>query len=643
MSGRCGSTRGLNLLMNLLDRLWAAGKHAAGRGAVQLFPGVRMVLAIGLLLFAGRARGQRVVEGKGFKFAEYFDPPHETQMKWLLEGAKAQPQPGGRILIGGAKLQTFRENEMAVEAPECVYDQGQRSISSPGSLHLRTADGKFYLEGEGFLWQQTNSSLFVSNRVHTIVQPDLLRPQSANAVTNPGSPGAAGIEIFSDQFDYATNSGLGIYRGNVRLTDTNLTLAGGILTFVLPMSGLLKPSGLQTLTVETNVVVDYEKVHASGERASYSPDTDLIRLTGKPARWHAEQREGRGEDLILDRRNGIFRSRGHAWLKMPGQSTGASGFLPRPHSPATNSLAATNQFVEILSDNYEVRTNSAVFREEVRVSERRGDQEQGKMSCETLTAAFSGTNELQQLVAETNVILEQDTNRFAAGRAVYSGTNGMLELTESPTWRSGLREGKGDLIRVDVKRDEMLVRSNAFMRLPASELGRSAGLGPGAPAQAGPKAGARQFAEILCREYTVGPEGALFRGAVRLDHPQIQWASERITALVPPGGGRINRTVAEQAVVFDLTDDKGQQVHGTGEKAVYTYGRSATVTNEVMELTGSPATLTTTNFTGQNSVFILDLANHRLGAPGKSKYVMRGLASDGGTNTIRMPGELFTK
>ncbi len=632
--------------MNLLDRLWAAGKLGAGRGAVQLFPGVRMVLVSGLLLVAGLAHGQRVLEGKGFKFAEYFDPPHETQMKSLLEGAKAQPQPGGRILIAGVKRQTFRENgepEMAVEAPECVYDSGQRSVSSPGPLRLRTADGKFYLEGEGFLWQHTNSSLFVSNRVHTIVRQDLLRPQSANAPTNAAPSGAGGIEISSDQFDYVTNSGLGIYRGNVRLTDTNLTLAGGILTFVLPMSGLLKPSGLQTLIVETNVVVDYEKVHASGERASYSPDTDLIRLTGEPARWRAEQREVRWEELLHDRRNVIFRSRGQAWLKMPGQSTGASGFLPRPHSPATNSLAATNEFVEILSDHYELRTNSAVFREEVRVSEWRGDQQQGKMSCETLTAAFSGTNELQQLVAETNVILEQDTNRFTAGQAVYSGTNGMLELTERPTWRSGLREGKGDLIRVDVQRDEMLVRSNAFMRLPASELGRSAVSGSGALAQAGAKAGTRQFAEILCREYTVGPEGALFRGAVRLDHPQMQWICERITALVPPGGGQINRTVAEQAVVFDLTDDKGQQVHGTGEKAVYTYGSTATVTNEIMALTGSPATLTTTNFTGQNSVFILDLANHRLGAPGRSKYVMRGLASAGGTNTIRMPGELFTK
>ena len=609
-------------------------------------PFVPVALVIGLLLLAVPAQGQRVVDTKGLKFADYFDPPHETQMKWLLEGAKAQPLEGGRVLIAGARSQTFRvtgEQEMAVEAPECVYDSARRTVSSPGTLRVQAVDGKFYLEGEGFLWQQTNSSLFVSNRVHTIVQQDLFRPQSANAPTNAALPGGAAVEIFSDQFEYATNSGVAFYRGNVRLTGTNLALVGGMLTVVLPMSGPLKPAGMQKLTVETNVVVDYEAIHARGDRASYSLETDLIQLTGRPAEWQAEQRQGRADELVLDRRNGLFRSRGHAWLKMPsGSGTHASSFLPEPRA-AAGSAPVTNQFVQILADNYEFRTNSAIFREDVRVSEFRGEQLQGKMSCGTLTAAFSGTNELQQLVAETQVILEQDTNRFTAGKAVYTGADGMVELTGNPSWRSGLREGKGDLIRIDVQRDEMLVRSNAFMRLPANELSQSAALGPGTAPRPKTKGEPLQFAEIVSREYTVGEKGALFEGAVRLNHPKMQWACGRISALVPPGSGRINRMVAEQAVKFDLTDDRGEQVHGTAEKAVYTYGVRAAVTNETMELLGHPATLTTTNFTGRNGVFVLDLANHRLQAPGKSKYVIRSLARTGGTDTLRAPGEILAK
>ena len=141
---------------------------------------------------------------------------------------------------------TFRvtgEGEMTVEAPQCVYDPGQRSISSSGPLHMKTADGKFSIEGEGFLWQQTNSTLLVSNRVHTIIHPELLGPQTAAATTNvaleqtrAATEQAPGIDIFSDQFEYAMNSGLGVYQGNVRVAGTNLTSTAGKLTILLPVA-----------------------------------------------------------------------------------------------------------------------------------------------------------------------------------------------------------------------------------------------------------------------------------------------------------------------------------------------------------------------------------------------------------------------
>jgi lipopolysaccharide export system protein LptA len=632
--------------MNRLARTWGARRGAATHWVAESLRGVGFGLALGFLLSSGVAHGQRVVEGKGFKFAEYYEAPHEAQMKLLLEGEKGQPGAGGRILIAGAKLHTFRENgeaEMAVETPECVYDPVQRTVSSARLLQVRTLEGKFQLEGEGFMWQHTNSSLLVSNRVHTFVHPDLLQAQSTNAPTPATRAGAGGIEISSDRVEYAANTGLAVYRGNVRLTGTNLALAGAILTVTCPISGPLKAGGMQDVTIEGDVVIDYEQVHASGDHASYSPETDLLRLTGRPARWQADQREGRGEEMVLDRGHGFFRTRGQAWLSMSRQGTGGSGFLPEPYSAAAASPAATNQTVEIHSDNYEVRTNLAVFRGGVQVSERRGDRAQGKLSCGTLSAAFSGTNELQRLVAETDVILEQETNRFTANKAVYSGPDGILELAGNPTWRSGLREGRGDLIRVDTKRNQMLVRSNAFMRLPSGELGQTAVSGLGATVLAGAKAGPRQFAEIACREYTVGLEGAQFQGGVRLDHPRIQWTCERINVLAPPGGGRISRTVAEQGVVFHLTDDSGRDVTGTGDKAVYTCNRTATATNEVMELTGFPAKLTTASFSGQNNLFILDLVNRRLGAPGRSRFAMQALASGGGTNIIRMPGEMFRR
>ncbi|HKI70542.1 MAG TPA: hypothetical protein VKA67_13210 [Verrucomicrobiae bacterium] len=104
---------------------------------------------------------------------DYFDPPHQFQMKSLVQGAEAQPLDSERYLIHQLKLTIFRpdgERDVLVRAPECVYDTTRREASSSGHLDVRTADGVFFLEGDGFLWRQTNSDLIISNNVHTIIQ-----------------------------------------------------------------------------------------------------------------------------------------------------------------------------------------------------------------------------------------------------------------------------------------------------------------------------------------------------------------------------------------------------------------------------------------------------------------------------------------
>ena len=632
-------------------------------------------LTLCLALFAGPARGQKVGSGKGIKFSDYYEQPHETQMKWLLEGASAEPQAGGRIVaVTRAKVQTWRESgagEMIVEAPECLYDADRRSVSSTGSLTLLTADGAFSLTGEGFAWLQSTSMLFISNRVHTVVHPEFASSLSTGARTNQSHAPAPAIDILSDQFDYAEKSGQGIYHGNVRVAGTNLSLTAELLTVLAPRTD----NRLQSLIAETNVILHYDKIHATGQRAAYRVDTGQVLLTGQPT-WRLDPQEGSGDELLLDRTNGVFRATGHAWLKLPARSLGTFAFLPLAASPPPKTPPATNQFLEIRSGVYEFRTNSAIFDDQVQVVEWRDSQVQGRLNCDRLRLAFTGTNELQQLVAENHVVaeqgpsrlncglltlafagnnelqrmvarqsvvLEQETNRFTAGEAVYTATNGVIELKESPTWRSGTREGKGDRILVDSRRQEMSVQTNALMRVPASEFGRVMAAETNALPRTSAGAHTDQFAEITARDYTLGREGASFRGKVSMTHPQMQWSSDRLTAVAPPGGGKMNRIVAEQDVVFDLIDAKGQKIHGRGDEAVYTCGITGTTTNDAMVLTGSPAQLVSTNFTGQNNVFILDLANHRLGSPGKYRYIVRFPAGGGGTNQTRMLQNALSK
>lgn len=81
---------------------------------------------------------------------------------------------------------------------------------------------------------------------------------------------------------------------------------------------------------------------------------------------------------------------------------------------------------------------------------------------------------------------------------------------------------------------------------------------------------------------------AIYRGHVRVEDPEMKLNCEWLTADLPQEGGRINHIVAETNVVADFTDEKGQMMHATGDKAVYVYDMQNGVTNETVTLTGNP-------------------------------------------------------
>jgi lipopolysaccharide export system protein LptA len=616
-----------------------------------------------LALLAARASAQQQLVVTDFSVVlAWHDPPFDKQMKSLLEGARAEPQPGNRYLVTDARLQTFLntgQSQMEVKTPQCTYDSGLHLVNSPARLQVQTADGKFSIAGEGFLWQQTNSWLVISNGIQTTVHPDLLKPQTRSAAANsPVQPGT-GVEIFSDRFDYTANSGLATYAGNVRVTGTNLTLTERKLMVKVPTNkskaglpgggtaGDTAPVKLETITAEGNVVADYEtpdheKVHATGERASYSAGTDLLQVSGRPA-WRSGERQGTADELVMDRTNKIFRAIGHAWLKLPSQTQSGAAFLPQIETVATDSPPATNQFLEIWSDSYEIRTNLALFRKDVRLSQGPPGQPKGTLSCGLLTATFAGTNQLQKLVAEQAVTLaqadKQSSNRFAAGKMVYTATNELVELMDKPTWQLGTRSGRGDFIQFD--RAHMLVRGNAAMQFPAREFAPTGRDLARAQKPAASGKGTNELAEIFSEQYVLKRETnrltARFQGGVYVTHPQMTLACETMDFHLPAAGRQVDSVIARQKVAFDLLSDKGQALRGSSEQAVYTYSVTPAGTNKVVELTGNPA-LETTNGLVRASVMILDLANGKALIPGTgTKYQIHSSVAAIDTNQIRWP------
>lgn len=132
------------------------------------------LLALALAMFCAAAADKFAnTVLKGFSVPKYYDPPNETRLKSLLEGDEAEPLSGGLIRIHGLRLQGFAENgqtQMVVLAPEGVFDSAQRVVRSDGHIEVRTGDGRFFLEGDGFLFQMTNLNLIMSNRVHTVIR-----------------------------------------------------------------------------------------------------------------------------------------------------------------------------------------------------------------------------------------------------------------------------------------------------------------------------------------------------------------------------------------------------------------------------------------------------------------------------------------
>src|ERR1700690_1946090 len=120
-----------------------------------------------------RAQSNVMSPASDFTSVEYSPAPNQQQMRSRLAGAEAQPLPGGLLAIKQLKLETFGLDgrpEIVVNAPECTYDQLNGTASSPGRLQVQYQEGKIRVEGEGFLWRQTDSFLPISNHVPTLLE-----------------------------------------------------------------------------------------------------------------------------------------------------------------------------------------------------------------------------------------------------------------------------------------------------------------------------------------------------------------------------------------------------------------------------------------------------------------------------------------
>jgi lipopolysaccharide export system protein LptA len=450
------------------------------------------------------AQAQVSVGGRAKNFVA---PVTDAQgRKSVVRGREARPAGRGLFEINGMQAETYRgqQKDMVVEAPQCVFDSRSNVASSPRSLSIRTADERFSLEGEGFRWQlgdaRLNSKLVISNRVHSLVRKRLITAKpglgaAQTTVRNPvaansqpaAMPASAGetnefIDIRSDQFEYESDRA--VYRGQVRVRDTEGDLTCGVLTVIFRGEN----GALQRIEAGENVALSQGDTRAKADEAVYvvGQDNETVEFLGH-AVWEAGGRQGSGQRVIYDRRNRTLRAEQNASLKLPRSVLAGSGFLWTSPGPAAGGV--TNMptgFVEVFSD--------------------------------LMTIQLPPTNgPVRQIVAEKNVLIAdpEQGGRALADHAVYQEATGVLELTGAPILEAQHRLVNGQTLRFDRATRVFSAGPDAYVKIPLQSVANLGLLPPSPGAVPAPRAGTNQFIEVWAKDFEYSTNLLQFRGNAR--------------------------------------------------------------------------------------------------------------------------------
>ena len=137
------------------------------------------------LFLAGTMIGQpeNLVPGQASDFSavEYF--PNSQQIHIRTSGSEGSQVGDTLYLVKNFKLEWFASDghlQQVATAPECLIDQVKNTANSASHLVLQSGDGKTRVEGDGFLWRQTEQWLTISNHLFQVTDSSLAKTGMAN-------------------------------------------------------------------------------------------------------------------------------------------------------------------------------------------------------------------------------------------------------------------------------------------------------------------------------------------------------------------------------------------------------------------------------------------------------------------------------
>jgi hypothetical protein len=145
-------------------------------------------LAVATAIFwidVSSAQTSRITEAKDFKLPLFYPSTAGVQrIKTVIAGERWRFVTNGLVHLTRPGITNYRPDgtlEWIATSPECTVDINTKEARGSTNVFFRTADDRLFQTGVGFLWQQNNSVLIVSNQVRTWIDRQAL---TKTALTN---------------------------------------------------------------------------------------------------------------------------------------------------------------------------------------------------------------------------------------------------------------------------------------------------------------------------------------------------------------------------------------------------------------------------------------------------------------------------
>jgi lipopolysaccharide export system protein LptA len=414
-----------------------------------------------LFVICVSAHAQPAISGKvsgGFQAPASRD---NEGRRHVLKGSDAKPIGNKIFEITAPRVTSFRPDntlDMVIEAPICQFDSNSNIASSDSDLSFKTTDGRFSIQGAGWLWDPSQSHLTISNKVVALVQKSALANSSVGADARLKTQTNQPVRITSKFFIYDGN--LATFDGGVRVEDGADTLICDKL-----MIDFQNPEGVQKIEAVGDVGLLQNETEVHSGRAIYNTKDNMIQILEKPV-WKSGLREGSSDTLLLDRTKNAFFADGNVYMKLPFTNVVSTNIVA-----TTTNAPSTNRFLEIFSEKFRFTNAStsgpshAFYEKNVRAR-----YEETQLRCAELNVDFSTNNQVRRILASKDVEIVSGENHAFGDSAVYDVSTDKINLVGNPHWELGNTHGRSQTLVLFPKTKEIYAFQNVEMSMPSHAM-----------------------------------------------------------------------------------------------------------------------------------------------------------------------------